>query len=373
VMSMVGYVLGLGDRHPSNLMLDRRSGKVLHIDFGDCFEVAMQREKFPEKVPFRLTRMLVNAMEVSGIEGNYRLTCEKVMKVLRENNDSLVATLEAFVHDPLISWRLLNIDRRKTRVGPEGKGSFKAAEPTTPTTTTTSAYNEVLNSPHLEKIPNCKSSGHKNATPPLLIVSDSSDIGEGRGSNGRIKTDSEGRDMTNLGTGEDFRLMKVSSNVKEEADGDVSKSPAKVRPNIPPLSFPVTQDSIVFESKQATDMEAPSALPVNSSSSSSNNSNASSTIDADNDHGNNGKIYSTNGVLRPVPVLTSPPAPAYPSCFVGGPRRNSSRCVWFVLMVLIIHISVDENTYMDVRMYVYIYLYVYIQVHLNDHHSHHIA
>jgi serine/threonine-protein kinase mTOR len=108
VMSMVGYVLGLGDRHPSNLMLDRQSGKVLHIDFGDCFEVAMRREKFPEKVPFRLTRMLVNAMEVAGIEGNYRSTCEKVMDILRENRDSLVATLEAFVHDPLISWRLLN-------------------------------------------------------------------------------------------------------------------------------------------------------------------------------------------------------------------------------------------------------------------------
>jgi FKBP12-rapamycin complex-associated protein len=38
VMSMVGYVLGLGDRHPSNLALHRRSGKILHIDFGDCFE-----------------------------------------------------------------------------------------------------------------------------------------------------------------------------------------------------------------------------------------------------------------------------------------------------------------------------------------------
>lgn len=39
-MSMVGYILGLGDRHPSNLMLDRLSGKILHIDFGDCFEVS---------------------------------------------------------------------------------------------------------------------------------------------------------------------------------------------------------------------------------------------------------------------------------------------------------------------------------------------
>lgn len=41
-MSMVGYILGLGDRHPSNLMLDRLSGKILHIDFGDCFEVRFE-------------------------------------------------------------------------------------------------------------------------------------------------------------------------------------------------------------------------------------------------------------------------------------------------------------------------------------------
>ena len=64
----VGYILGLGDRHPSNLMLDRLSGKIVHIDFGDCFEVAMHREKFPERIPFRLTRMLVTAMEVSGVQ-----------------------------------------------------------------------------------------------------------------------------------------------------------------------------------------------------------------------------------------------------------------------------------------------------------------
>lgn len=64
VNSMVGHILGLGDRHPSNIMVDRNSGQVIHIDFGDCFEVAMHREKFPEKIPFRLTRMLTNAMEV---------------------------------------------------------------------------------------------------------------------------------------------------------------------------------------------------------------------------------------------------------------------------------------------------------------------
>ncbi|KAG9238765.1 armadillo-type protein [Amylocarpus encephaloides] len=106
VMSMVGYILGLGDRHPSNLMLDRITGKIIHIDFGDCFEVAMHREKYPERVPFRLTRMLTYAMEVGNVEGSFRITCENVMRVLRDNKESLMAVLEAFIHDPLLNWRL---------------------------------------------------------------------------------------------------------------------------------------------------------------------------------------------------------------------------------------------------------------------------
>lgn len=107
VMSMVGYILGLGDRHPSNLMLHQISGQVVHIDFGDCFEITAHRSKYPEIIPFRLTRMLTNCMQSAGSEGSYRLTCERVMRVLRDNRDSVMAMLEAFVYDPLISWRLL--------------------------------------------------------------------------------------------------------------------------------------------------------------------------------------------------------------------------------------------------------------------------
>ena len=114
---MVGYILGLGDRHPSNLTLDQLSGRVLHIDFGDCFEVAMKRDKYPEMIPFRLTRMLIKAMEVSGIEGSYRSTCLRTMTVLRDSRDSLVAMLEAFVYDPLISWRLAGLSDSDTSPG----------------------------------------------------------------------------------------------------------------------------------------------------------------------------------------------------------------------------------------------------------------
>lgn len=32
------------------------------------------------------------------------------MQVLRDNKDSLMAVLEAFVYDPLISWRLLQTE-----------------------------------------------------------------------------------------------------------------------------------------------------------------------------------------------------------------------------------------------------------------------
>jgi FKBP12-rapamycin complex-associated protein len=104
VMSMVGYILGLGDRHPSNLMLDRITGKIIHIDFGDCFEVAMKREKYPERVPFRLTRMLTYAMEVSNIEGSFRITCEQVMRVIRDNKESVMAVLEAVSSVPCQTW-----------------------------------------------------------------------------------------------------------------------------------------------------------------------------------------------------------------------------------------------------------------------------
>ena len=107
VMSIVGYILGLGDRHPNNILMNRESGKIVHIDLSDCFEVAMKRDKFPEKVPFRLTRMLVRALGITEVEGNFRITCEKTLFMLKYNRDSLIAILNALVHNPLISFRML--------------------------------------------------------------------------------------------------------------------------------------------------------------------------------------------------------------------------------------------------------------------------
>ncbi|OHS97693.1 PIKK family atypical protein kinase [Tritrichomonas foetus] len=102
ITSIVGYIIGLGDRHPSNLLIDRNTGKVIHIDFGDCFEKAMIRKFLPEVVPFRLTRMMAKAFGAAGVDGLFRSSFINMSNLLRENCRVLVMVLAVFVHEPLI-------------------------------------------------------------------------------------------------------------------------------------------------------------------------------------------------------------------------------------------------------------------------------
>lgn len=102
-MSMVGHILGLGDRHLDNILMDFSSGDVVHIDYNVCFDKG-QRLKVPEIVPFRLTQTIEAALGLTGIEGTFRTNCEAVVSVLRKNKDILLMLLEVFVWDPLIEW-----------------------------------------------------------------------------------------------------------------------------------------------------------------------------------------------------------------------------------------------------------------------------
>lgn len=101
LMSIIGYILGLGDRHPSNLMIHQSTGSVIHVDFGDCFEVNKYKVKFPETIPFRLTRMIIAAFGPTRIEGYFRITCEEMMKLMRIHKDSIMAVLDIFLQEPL--------------------------------------------------------------------------------------------------------------------------------------------------------------------------------------------------------------------------------------------------------------------------------
>ncbi|XP_047134569.1 serine/threonine-protein kinase atr isoform X1 [Hydra vulgaris] len=104
VMSMVGYTLGLGDRHGENILFDSISGDCVHVDFNCLFN---KGESFdcPERVPFRLTHNMVKAMGPLGHEGVFRKSCEVTMKVMRAQKDSLLSVLNTFLYDPLLEWK----------------------------------------------------------------------------------------------------------------------------------------------------------------------------------------------------------------------------------------------------------------------------
>ncbi|KAK2716792.1 hypothetical protein QYM36_007065 [Artemia franciscana] len=108
VMSMIGHVIGLGDRHLDNILVNLSTGEVVHIDYNVCFEKGLQL-RVPEVVPFRLTQNIQTALGPTGIEGTFRHSCEHVMSVLRDGKETLLTLLEAFLYDPLIDW-LADVD-----------------------------------------------------------------------------------------------------------------------------------------------------------------------------------------------------------------------------------------------------------------------
>jgi FKBP12-rapamycin complex-associated protein len=99
--SIIGYILGIGDRNPQNVFL-KSNGRIVHMEFRECFDTALSRVNFPEKVPFRLTRTMINAFEISRIEGTFRKCCENVLQLIRTNKDDLLGLIDVFIYDPLI-------------------------------------------------------------------------------------------------------------------------------------------------------------------------------------------------------------------------------------------------------------------------------
>ncbi|KAL3226410.1 hypothetical protein MRX96_004499 [Rhipicephalus microplus] len=103
VMSIVGFILGLGDRHGENILFDASCGDAVHVDFNCLFNKG-ETFDWPEKVPFRLTHNMVDAMGPLGYEGVFRKACEVTLRIMRNETDALMSVLKPFVHDPLVEW-----------------------------------------------------------------------------------------------------------------------------------------------------------------------------------------------------------------------------------------------------------------------------
>ncbi|XP_050363920.1 serine/threonine-protein kinase ATR [Argentina anserina] len=103
VWSMVGHIVGLGDRHGENILFDSTTGDCVHVDFSCLFDKGLQLEK-PELVPFRLTQNMIDGLGIIGYEGIFLKICEITLSVLRMHRETLMSVLETFVHDPLVEW-----------------------------------------------------------------------------------------------------------------------------------------------------------------------------------------------------------------------------------------------------------------------------
>ena len=108
VSSIIGYVIGLGDRHSHNILLDTRTAEVIHIDLGIAFNQG-ELLSIPECVPFRLTQDMVDGMGLSGVEGLFRKSCEESLKVLRQEKETIMMLLNVLRYDPLYSWSAVSV------------------------------------------------------------------------------------------------------------------------------------------------------------------------------------------------------------------------------------------------------------------------
>ena len=96
--SMVGYIVGLGDRHLQNILIDRQSAELVHIDLGIAFEQGKML-KTPEIVPFRLTRGM---QAIARIHRHHHRSCDAHSLIARSLQISSTAwesraTRECFV------------------------------------------------------------------------------------------------------------------------------------------------------------------------------------------------------------------------------------------------------------------------------------
>lgn len=102
-ISILGHVMGLGDRHLNNILLHQKTGALVHIDLGIAFE-AGRVLPVPELVPFRLSRDIVDGLGITKIEGVFRRCCEFTLDALRKQSATIETILDVLRFDPLYSW-----------------------------------------------------------------------------------------------------------------------------------------------------------------------------------------------------------------------------------------------------------------------------
>ncbi|XP_063698060.1 DNA-dependent protein kinase catalytic subunit-like [Culicoides brevitarsis] len=103
-MAVSHWILGIGDRHLSNILIDTKSFTLIGIDFGHAFGTATRDLPIPELIPFRLTPQMQVALEPIGVFGQLERCMIHAMRCLRAEQKILKSCMDLFVKEAISEW-----------------------------------------------------------------------------------------------------------------------------------------------------------------------------------------------------------------------------------------------------------------------------
>ncbi|XP_066480516.1 DNA-dependent protein kinase catalytic subunit [Tiliqua scincoides] len=113
LMCISHWILGIGDRHLSNFMINLETGGMVGIDFGHAFGSATQFLPVPELMPFRLTRQFVNLMLPMKESGLIYSVMVHSLRAYRADPDIIISTMDVFVKEPSLDWKNFELKQLK--------------------------------------------------------------------------------------------------------------------------------------------------------------------------------------------------------------------------------------------------------------------
>ncbi|KRX00754.1 Protein kinase-like domain [Pseudocohnilembus persalinus] len=94
------YIIGLGDRHASNILLCEETGDVFNIDFQCIFEKG-KKLAVPELLPFRLTKNVEGPLGAFKSYGLFRLYLINILEFFKKKEKNIMGALDSFLSDPI--------------------------------------------------------------------------------------------------------------------------------------------------------------------------------------------------------------------------------------------------------------------------------